>query len=152
MSAGSRYPGALSLVSFHEASATCAARIRLQRLSASRRVASVPIWTWQNVLLPGMWTSIGSPRLPIEALKLFIAFAYIARALSRLKPAAICTPQSLTAARLTRCSSWVTKGLGERLSDASKSWQLVFGLGSGIFPFLLASAQSSTLVPVMAAT
>ena len=92
----------------------------------------------------------------MTALKRFIARAYIASARSRLKPAASCTPQSLSAPSFTCCSSWVMKGLGARLSQAINSRQLVAGTRSGalafLSPFLAAAAQSSTEAPVMALT
>ena len=69
-----------------------------------------------------------------------------------VKPAASWTPHSPRRAELHMLFQSVTKGLGARLSNAISSRQLVAGARSGILPFLPAVAQSSTVVPVMAAT
>ncbi len=65
-------------------------------------------------------------RSPITLDSRLMARAYIASALSRLKPAASCTPHDLgRRQRCTRCSSSATNGLGARFNSAISSRQLL---------------------------
>src|SRR5258708_19619430 len=84
-------------------------------------------------------SKLGS-RSPITALSCLIAREYIASALSRLKPAANCTPHSRSAPSFTCCSTSETNGLGARLSRPITSRHLEVAprptLFPSLFPFL----------------